>query len=105
MNNEEVKIYLVDIKGQNGNYYWKDEIEQEIEIGDWVIVQNGNSYSLGQVIAEVKCCKNAVCRFTRSGYDSVKGIMTRISIEAIKDRYNTMKKGIIGGKCECEANE
>lgn len=91
MKNKEVRIYCVRIQGQNGTYYWKNTLGLEIEIGDWVIVQNANSYSLGQVIAIVECTEHEVHRFANFNYDNTKDIICLVDIEKIKSEYEGAK--------------
>ena len=80
--NEEVYLIAGVINATGKMLFWKDD--NEIQIGDYAIVENMNGYDLVKVIGRVFITEKEVSKFSNTRYENMKRTIYPISKEDIE---------------------
>lgn len=76
-------------KADNQILYWKDETHNSLEIGDFAIVENRNSFDLIEIVGVVSTTEEKANLFSKTCYKNMKNIIRIIKKEElIKEKEN-----------------
>ena len=85
----EERVYLIAgvINATGKMLFWKNEenIEIEIEIGDYAVVENMNGYDLVKVVGTVITTKAEASKFSNTKYNNMKKAVLGIEESALKN--------------------
>lgn len=81
-----VTLYACSINGQNGIWYYKDELNRHV-CGEVVLVPNRNGYNIAQIVGIVTCPLSQTKIFCNRKYHEIKNIIVEINIDEILNQY------------------